>query len=186
MQKLHFKKGFTLLEMIISIGIFSVLVIASIGITLGISNAQIKAQNIQFVLDNIRFSLELITKEMRTGTNYALTANCAPFGSEISFITSTGQERVYFLDAGGGIIWRARVPITSADCENPSRVSPFTSEEVMVERLNFTELYGQVPGGTDGQPRITIALTVTSRSPKLQLQSSMNLQTTIVQRLRDL
>ncbi len=194
MQKLHpkrfwsleFRSGFTLLEMIISIGVFSVLVIASIGITLGVSNAQIKAQNIQFVLDNIRFSLELITKEMRTGTNYALTTNCAPLGSEISFITSTGQERVYFLDAGEGIIWRARAPITNEDCENPSKVSPFTSEQVMVERLNFTELYGQVPGGTDGQPRITITLTVISRSPKLQLQSSMNLQTTIVQRLRDL
>lgn len=179
-------RGFTLLEMIISIGIFSVLVVAAIGVTLGISDAQIKAQNIQSILDNIRFSLELITKEMRTGSGYALTTKCAPSGSEISFVTSTGQERVYFLDASAGIIRRAQTAITGADCSDPSRVKPFTSEQVTVERLNFSELHGQAPGPIDGQPRTTITLTVTSRSPKLHLQSSMNLQTTVVQRLRDL
>lgn len=185
-KRIKNKSGFTLLEMMLSIGIFSVLVVAAIGITLGISDAQIKAQNIQSILDNIRFSLELITKEMRTGYGYSLTTKCAASGSEISFITSGGEERVYFLDPSTGLIQRARTPITSGDCTDPSKVKPFTSEQVVVERLNFSQLQGQAVGPTDGQPRTTITLTVTSRSPKLHLQSSMNLQTTVVQRLRDL
>ena len=177
--------GFTLLEMVISIGIFSVLVVASIGLTIGRSNAQIKAQNIQSILNNMRFSLELITKEMRTGSNYVLTTLCASSGSEISFITSLGEQRVYFLNSTSGIIMRAKVPITAGDCTNTSKVKPFTAEEVLVERQSLL-LSGPQAGPVDGQPRTTVRLKVTSRSPKFHLQSSMDLQTTVVQRLRDL
>jgi type II secretory pathway pseudopilin PulG len=172
--------------MVLSIGIFSILVTSAIGLTLGISNAQIKAQNIQAILNNIRFSLELITKELRTGSGYTLSSTCAPLGSEISFNTSLGDRRVYFLDGTTGIIMRAKIPLTSGDCTNPNIVKPFTAEEVLVERLNFALFYGQLAGPADGQPRATLSLKVTSRSPKYYLQSSMDLQTTVVQRLRDL
>lgn len=180
------KRGFTLLEMIISVGIFSVLIVASIGVTLGISNAQAKAANIQAILDNIRFSLELVTKEMRTGSGYQLSAICAQRGSEISFTTSSGERRIYFLNPTTEVIMRAKEPLISADCTNIAKVKPFTAEEVAVERLNFSELNGDIPGPLDGQPRITMTLKVRSRSPKYHLQSSMDLQTTVVQRLRDL
>lgn len=178
--------GFTLLEMIISIGIFSVLVVATIGITIGISNAQIKAQNVQTILDNIRFSLELVTKEMRTGSNWALTSICAPSGSEISFTTALGERRTYFRDDTSRSIRRATETITSGECSGSPKVKPLTSEDVEVERINFSEIRGQAVGPLDGQPRITITLRVKSRSPKYQLESSMDLETTIVQRLRDI
>ena len=177
--------GFTLLEMIISIGVFSALVIISIGITLGISNAQVKAQNTQSVLDNIRFSMELITKEMRTGSGYELSTICSQSGSEITFTTSTGQIRVYFLDAGNGRILRATTGIDSEDCAGLGKALPFTSEEVLVDRFKI-RLNGATPGSVDGQPRATISLKVTSRDPRIQYRSTMDLQTTVVQRLRDL
>ncbi|MBI2640458.1 MAG: prepilin-type N-terminal cleavage/methylation domain-containing protein [Candidatus Sungbacteria bacterium] len=180
-----FNYGFTLLEMIISTGLFSVLVVSAIGIMLGVSNAQIKAANIQAIQDNIRFSLELITKEMRTGSNYQLTVKCSPPGSEISFTTSLGEPRTYFLDTDNKIIMRSVQNITSADCANPEKVAPLTSEEVLVDRLSFT-LRGEAPGPADGQPRATLALKVRSRSAKYLLESSLDMQTTITQRLRDL
>lgn len=177
--------GFTLLEMIISTGLFSVLVVSVISITLGVSSAQIKATNIQTIQDNIRFSLELITKEMRTGGNYQLSAWCAPPGSEISFSTSLGEPRTYFWDEAGKSIMRSTKSITGADCANAEKVAPLTSEEVMIDKL-FFYLRGQSAGPVDGQPQTTIVLRVRSRSPKFLLESSMNLQTTVTQRLRDL
>jgi len=178
--------GFTLLEMIISIGIFSVIVIAAIGITLGISNAQIKSTNIQNIQDNIRFSLELITKEMRTGNNYALTAVCGVPGSEISFDTSLGEKRVYFLDSVAKRIMRSKGTIIAGDCDGSTgKVMPFTAEEVSVDRIAFS-LGGSGVGPADGQPWVTITLKVKSKSPKFELESSMDLQTTVIQRLRDL
>lgn len=180
--------GFTLLEMIVSFGIFTMLVVAAIGVTIGISNAQIKAANTQAIIDNIRFSLELISKEMRTGSGYTLSTTCvsAPeIGSEISFLTSSGDVRLYYLDSTTNTIMRAKETISTANCSDPAKVRAFTSEEVSVGRLNFT-LEGATPGPGDGQPRITISMQVTSNSPKYQLQSTMNLQTTVVQRFRDL
>lgn len=177
----EFKNGFTLLEMIVSIGIFSVLVVTAIGITIGISNAQIKAANIQAIQDNMRFSLELITKEMRTGYAYALTGHGAACGggSEVSFLTSLGEQRVYYLNTSTQTIMR----ITgSTNCAN---AKPFTADEVRVDQLTF-QLRGHGAGPTDGQPMATIAMQIRSRSPKYVLESNMNLQTTIMQRLRDL
>ena len=174
--------GFTLLEMIISVGIFSTLVVSAIGITLGVSNAQIKAANIQAIQDNIRFGLELITKEMRTGRSYALTNFCSPTpGKEISFTTSLGDPRIYYLDTNTQKIMR----VVNSDCNDVAKISPLTADEVTVDGLTF-QLNGQNLGPLDGQPIVTISLKISSKSSRFGPETNMNLQTTVVQRLRDL
>lgn len=170
--------GFTLLEMVISIGIFSVLVVASIGVTLGVSHAQIKAANIQATLDNIRFGLELVTKEMRTGNGYRLSSACNQnSGEEISFATSGAESRVYYLEEGR--LMRLRNSTVCASAQ------PVMADEVAVERLRFA-ISGTTPGFSDGQPRVTVSMSVRSKSLRDPLESQMDLQTTVVQRLRDL
>ncbi len=176
--------GFTLLEMVISTGLFGTLVVAAVSITLLASNAQIKAADIQAIQDNIRFSLELLTKELRTGRNYTLTSVCAASGSEISFDSTSGR-RFYFLNSATQTIHRATQDLTSADCSNPQKAVPFTAEEVIVDRLSF-RLIGQNVGSGDGQPLVTVNLRVRSREVKFGAETTMNLQTTVVQRLRDL
>lgn len=179
-------KGFTLLEMVISIGIFSVIVVSAIGIMLQVSNVQSKANNLQTVLDNIRFSLELITKEMRTGNSYVLSTACGIAGEEINFKTSIGEDHTYFLDESAGMIMRATEPITGADCNgNTGKVLPFTSPDVLIQKLNFAARGNNI-GPDDGQPWITIDMKVKSRSVKYELDTSMDLQTSIVQRFRDI
>jgi len=181
--------GFTLLEMIISIGIFSVLVVTSIGVMLGISNAQLKAANIQATVDNIRFSMELMTKEMRTGSQYALSSFYgAQPGEELSFVTSAGERRVYYLS--GGTIMRLaaslscliQTPLVTAQCPSPK---PLMADEVTVERLRF-KIGGVTPGSSDGQPWVMVAMSVSSKGGKQAFESRMDLETMVVQRLRDL
>lgn len=170
--------GFTLLEMIISIGIFSVLVTTSIGVMLGISNAQLKAANIQATVDNIRFSMELMTKEMRTGSQYALSAFCSgSSGTEVSFFTSAGERRMYYLN--GDRIMRL---VETTDC---NRGKPLMADEVAVERLHF-KVGGAAPGSSDGQPWVMVAMSVISKGGKQAFESRMDLETMVVQRLRDL
>jgi len=182
--------GFTLLEMIISIGIFSVLVVTSIGVMLGISNAQLKAANIQATVDNIRFSMELMTKEMRTGSQYALSSFYgAQPGEELSFVTSAGERRVYYLS--GGTIMRLAASLScliqtplvvTAQCPSPK---PLMADEVTVERLRF-KIGGITPGSSDGQPWVMVAMSVSSKGGKQAFESRMDLETMVVQRLRDL
>ena len=181
-----FQQGFTLLEMIISIGIFSVVVVAAIGITIGVSNAHLKAANTQATQDNIRFSVELITKEMRTGSAYDALGICgAKAGEAIRFLATSGG-RAYYLD--GTTVRRIALDLGTnrlpepGDCRNAKLLF---ADEVAVEHLRFT-VGGQASGPADGQPWVMISLSVRSRNEKRALESRMDLQTTVVQRLRDL
>lgn len=181
------QNGFTLLEMLISIGIFSILVIASVGITLGVSNAHIKASNVQSVLDNTRFSLELMSKEIRTGANFTNTGiTCGALTNQIIKFDSTSGRRIYFLDSIQKKIKRATSNITSiVQCTDDTIVRQFTADEVSVDNLNFI-INGNIPGPSDGQPMVSINIQISSRGAKFGSETKINLQTTVVQRLRDL
>lgn len=164
--------------MIISIGIFSVLVTTSIGVMLGVSNAQLKAANVQATQDNIRFSMELMTKEMRTGTQYVLSAFCSlDAGTELNFFTSAGERRVYYKEND-----RLMRLVGTTDCR---RAKPLMADEVAVDRLRF-QIGGTAQGPADGQPWAMVAMSISSKSGKQAFISRMDLETMVVQRLRDL
>lgn len=62
--------GFTLIEMIVSLGVFAIVVTTSVGALLVLisSNQQLQAE--QSVMTNLSFALDTMTREMRTGYNY--------------------------------------------------------------------------------------------------------------------
>lgn len=173
--------GFTLLEMIVSTGIFSIIVIASIGIMLSVTKAQLRTANLQAIQDNIRFSTELLTKEMRTGQKYQLTTACTPtVGEEISFDATSGP-RVYYLDDAKKALMRIKGAPTPT-CDNAAQL---TGEDITVETF-LVQLRGQIVGANDGQPMATLALKISATDPVSGNKTIMNLQTTVVQRIRDL
>ena len=107
-------------------------------------------------------------------------AICTSNGSEIDFLSTSGR-RVYYLDpSGSGRIYRATSAVTATDqCANGvnSRFNGFTGDQVFVERLAFI-LRGQNPASdpSDGQAVATITM---------RIRPNLDLQTTIVQRVRD-
>lgn len=169
------RSGFTLLEMVVSIGIFSVLITITIGAVIAINKAQLKASNIQTVVDNIRFSLESMTKEMRTATDFQPRVPLAhpQAYAELYFTRSDGTISGYCVEAN------ALKKVTGAPVCAGSAV---TSEDIVVENITFFVI-GQDAGPTDGQPRITIFLT--ARSSDTRLETNFHLQTTITPRIRD-
>lgn len=187
------KKGFTILEVTVAIGIFSVLMVLAVDITLRILDLQKKAGYIQAVLDNARLSLELMTREMRTGTNFSLVALPCPniMGNGIQFTDvnqSPAQRRYYYLadrDSDGKSDTIMRIAMSSDIAADCTETRPFTATEVTVNKLNFI-LTGASSGPNDGQPRITINLNIKLKSAKAQLNTATRLQTTVVPRLRDL
>lgn len=62
--------GFTLIEMIVSLGVFSVVVTTAVGAMLVLiaTNQQLQAE--QSVMTNLAFALDSMTREMRTGYYY--------------------------------------------------------------------------------------------------------------------
>ena len=62
--------GFTLVEMIVALAIFSVVAVVAVGALVKVVNANRKAQIVQSSVSNIGFVLESMVREIRTGTNY--------------------------------------------------------------------------------------------------------------------
>lgn len=170
-------RGFTLLEMLISTGIFAVVIIMAVGAMISLNQAQVKATNIHNIQDNIRFALEFMTKEIRTGTNFTVF-DCNPSGcTEIRFTRQQGDNVGYCLSSG--TMLRFILPST---CATGSAV---TSSAVVINKL-FFNVIGHTVGPTDGQPRITVTIEARSVNPTLRLETNFDLQTTITSRARDL
>ncbi|MEZ4104116.1 MAG: type II secretion system protein [Candidatus Paceibacterota bacterium] len=64
------EKGFTLIEMIVSLGVFSFVVVIAVGALLSViaTNRQLQAE--QSVMTNLAFALDSMTREIRTGYAY--------------------------------------------------------------------------------------------------------------------
>ena len=62
--------GFTLIEMIVSLGVFSVVVTTAVGAMLVLISTNQQLQAEQSVMTNLAFALDTMTREMRTGFNY--------------------------------------------------------------------------------------------------------------------
>jgi prepilin-type N-terminal cleavage/methylation domain-containing protein len=64
------KAGFTLIEMIVSLGVFSVVVTTAVGAVLMLIATNQQLQGEQSVMTNLSFALDTMTREMRTGYNF--------------------------------------------------------------------------------------------------------------------
>lgn len=67
------KRGFTLLEMIVSLGIFSLVAVIAVGSLVRITGLNRRAQSLQSAMDNVSFALESMTRNMRYGTGFECT-----------------------------------------------------------------------------------------------------------------
>ena len=62
--------GFTLIEMIVSLGVFSVVVTTAVGAMLVLISTNQQLQSEQSVMTNLAFALDTMTREIRTGYYY--------------------------------------------------------------------------------------------------------------------
>ena len=183
------------MELIVSIAVFSMIVLAAVDVMIRVFAAQAKAIAVKDVLDNARFSLELVTRELRTGSNIVFTTipppNCLRNGLQfISYNQGSPQDRFYYWeDTDGDLVFDAlmRVAMPSAGGVNCATIAPqqFTSEEVIVDKW-VVGLSGNVVGPADGQPRVTFGFIMRARNPRPGSNTVINLQTTVTQRSRDL
>jgi prepilin-type N-terminal cleavage/methylation domain-containing protein len=93
-KKIENEKGFTLVELLVSAAIFSILILASTGIFVKIMNVQKKALAIQEVQDNISYTMEMISKEIRMMSEIT-TKNTA--SDTLVFKNSKEEDIVYSL-----------------------------------------------------------------------------------------
>ncbi len=146
-------RGFTLVELIVSVGLFALVMTLVTGaylIMIGI-NRQVQASATG--INNLSFALEDMTRSIRTGTNYVLSGGSFSFrdssGNMISYARSTSST--YCGTGGGGCIVKTK--ITTYALTDPS---------VNITSLMFYPV-GTMPGDVE-QSRVTMIVSGTVSS----------------------
>ncbi len=163
-------RGFTLVEMIVSVAIFATVVLIAVGALLSIIDVNRKANELRVVMENLNFAVESIARDVRTGTDYGcatIPGNCDD-GSELYFIDQGGDDVRYAL-TGTAITRRV---------ESGGDVIPVTSSEIIIEGLHF---WVRGVGPDQKQPRVLMTVQGMA-GVEGKNETRFSLQTTISQR----
>lgn len=179
-------KGFTLVELIVSLGLFTVVVLGATGAMLSMLDANRKAQAIRSAMDGLGFALDDIGRTVRVGWNYGCPSSASVFTSclggdtSIKIETDAGVIEYYF---SGGKIKKSFTPPIGTGYSGLD----LTPEGVTLSRVTFYVLGNQellndgLPPDPD-QPRVIISLEG-SAGTKAGLTSNFKIQTTVTARL---
>jgi len=154
-------KGFTIIELIVSTGLFVVLVALASGSFIQALRTQRIVTSLSISMNDASFVIEQIAREVRVGFNFS------GGGNTLSFNDSVGNLVSYKLS--GTSIER---------CEGGCSGNIITSPDVKIDNLEFI-VQGNASG--DGEPpRVTILLSVIGEK-----DIRVHLQTTISSRILD-
>jgi prepilin-type N-terminal cleavage/methylation domain-containing protein len=164
-------RGFTLIEMIVSIAIFSTVVLVAVGALLSIISANRKANALRVVMENLNFAVESVARDIRTGNEYSCggTGDCSG-AHTLSFLDQDGNSAIYsFSDS-------------SLIRTNDSGSMSITSPAVIIENVTFS-VVGSSPGD-ELQPRVLMTIEGYA-GYQGSTKSAFSIQTTISQRDSD-
>ena len=162
-------RGFTLVEVMVAAIIFVIFVVAMTNIFIMVQSSQRFLSSFSLVVDNLSFSLEKISRELRMGSDFSLDGN-----GWLHFVNSQGEDVIYRLN---------HYSIERSN-DNGNTFLPITGENVKVESLKFV-LSGQGKGD-NLQPKITISIKFTSKGGRPIEAFTKTVQTTISARKLDI
>lgn len=180
------QSGFTLLEIIVSIAIFTVLIILTTSIFQSINEGQRSTLAGQNTQESMRFALEVMSKEMRTSMK-ADTA-CGGATNNKVFNTNNDQDQLFFLNKNNECTIyylddvNHRLMINRDDGIGAPDIYPVTPDEVVVSDLKFYIKDDAVPDFHSVQPRVTMKLKVQMDTISELHKNEIDLQTTVSSR----
>lgn len=181
-----FSGGFTLIEIMVAVSVFAMVMVVAITAILSIVSANKKAQSLSSVINNLNFSIEAMSRDLRTGYNYNCNGlgNCISGGDNITFKSSQSNNASvkYSLDTCVSSVGSRGCLKKQIGSATPIEL---TASEIDILELNFHVL-GSERGDVDNmQPRILIRIKGTGGNNARE-RSEFNLQTTVSQRRLDI
>ncbi len=175
------QRGFTLIELMVSISIFSLVMFVSMGAILSVVDANRKSKTLRAVMDNINFTLEGMTRTIRFGDRY----HCGSSGdTSAPNDCITGDTQVTVRDSDGNQVTYALTGNRITQSINGSTPYYLTSPDVTIESMKFW-VFGSAPFATDQlQPRMVIVIRGYADSTNIT-KSSFTLETMVSQRTFD-
>lgn len=187
-------RGFTMVEMLVAIFVFTVVMIVSMAAILSTLNANKKTQSTQLVMDNIDFAVESMVRTLRTGMTYhcdfAVQSpprikpnDCVNGANSIMFEHAKGS----ITNPGDNYVYKLNITTNQIERSTDSGVTfiPITASNIKITNVNF---YVTSSDPTDEeQPRIILSVQgEAGDTTNARTSSIFNLQTLITQRLLDI
>lgn len=178
------KKGFTLIELIVAIGLFSTLIAIAAGSFTNALKTQRQIAALISAQSNASLALEQAAREIRTGYLFCHDYNAStPSAPCASFCSITGQGWTCdgFLDFYSATPANVKYILQNgalARSENGGSAQAITGENVSVKYLTF-QLFGNIEND-HWNPRITILMGVAPSSTDPAIANDvLNLETTV-------
>ena len=183
-------RGFTLIEMIVAVGLFAVVMVICVSTLFALVNANRKAQALQSVMNNLNITLDGMARAIREGSTY----NC---GSSAPFTGTrdcpNGDIEFNFEHYGGDTsnfndqwFYRFDAVLHQIQKSEDGGVTffPVTSPEITVDDVKFF-VVGTTRGDTV-QPKVVIVVKGTAAANNAKTKSTFHIQAAATQRLIDL
>jgi len=177
-KRLKMIQGFTLIEMIVAVALFTVVVVVSTGALMTIIDANRKARSLQTVMDNLNFAMESMARNLRTGYSYecgGIAGNCPNGENSIVFTDQNGDSVEYEFSELSGL---GSITIS----KNGAMAKSITSPEVDIDSMLF--YVTGLDAGDSRQPLVTISINGIAGTME-STRTEFSIQTTISQRKVD-
>ena len=137
-------RGYTLIELMIAVGLFAVIMTLASGAYLVMINLNRQSQAVATGINNLSFALEAVTRDIRTSSGYKCNGvgECHLGASSFTFTNKAGNTVTYSLSG-----------TTLVKTVNSTQ-NALTDSSVTVSSLMFYA-FGTTAGDTE-QPRVTI------------------------------
>lgn len=197
-------RGFTIVEMTVALGIFTIVLFLASSAFFSIVNADRKSRVIRIGMDNLNLALEDMSRKIKTGTTYKCSdgvgvGDCVLSNSTLSFSDQNGQRVTYRraygrwsipIGCGDDLYAGARGCILRAGADGIFKL--VTSPEIDIKELKFwvsgSSTY--LIGGDKRQPAVVISISgyigpTTAVSSNQAGKSAFRVQTTVTQSVYD-
>jgi len=207
-QKIN-NRGFSLVEMLVAIGIFMSIMTIAITSLISIISANKKAQAIKSTIDNVTFAVETMSRDMRVGNSYQCSTDGYVFaqqcndrndnigGIAVRYINNLGKLITYKYNSSptnstDGVLTRTECPdkvVCNTQGQNDGKVDNLISQD---SNVNITNMKFYVVGADNEnnpvisertQPKIIITVSGLISVKDIN-DTTFNLQTSVSQRSR--
>lgn len=182
------KKGFTLIEVLVSVSIFAMVMLVATGSVFSIVAANKKTHSLKSIMTNLNFALESMVRDIRVGSDYTCTGNGnsgpnCPTTPGTSFTFTANRD----IDGDGLVNDQVTYSLVSNRIQrrvfggNNPTTAYITASEINITNMQF---YVIGSGSGDGkQPKVVIV--IQGNAGTGTTGSNFNIETTVSQRAID-
>ncbi len=172
--------GFTLIEMLVAVALFSIISTMAFTALYYIMDASTKTKTIKLVVNNLNMTLESMSREIRVGYDYTCNrgtvpisggSDCGSGASILAFKTKEGNNAYFRYNSISKTIERK---VSGKDTNAVSLIG----DDVQIDKFKF-----YVTGTTTGnstQPKVLMVLEGSTK--RSDIDTVFNIQTTVSQR----